>query len=176
MLELLQQRRSIRKFLDEPVDAATLDAIIKAALISPTSMSRQSVEVVAVTQPDILAALAACKRHSATPLLQAKAGLAVVADTAKIDVWVEDAAIAAFAMQLAIEAQGLGSVWIQMRNRRSAEGENSEVAVRRVLHLPDHYGVLCVLALGHKGETKPAYTEADMDFSRVHREHFSPHN
>lgn len=172
MLELMQQRRSIRKFTNQPVDADTLTRILKAALVSPTSMGRKSVEVVAVTDPSTLQALAACKKHSSGPLLSATLALAVVADTTKIDVWVEDAAIAAFAMQLVIESQGLGSVWIQMRNRRSAKDEDSEVAVRRVLALPDQYGVLCVLAAGHKGEVKPAYTEADMDFARVHRQRF----
>ena len=172
MLEFLKKRRSIRKFADQPVDEAVLNDIAKAVLVCPTSMNRKSTEVVVVTNPDTLKKLAECKLHSGKPLQEAQAALAVVADTAKIDVWVEDAAIAAFAMQLAIEAHGLGSVWIQMRCRRSQEGEPSEDAVRRVLRLPDRMGVLCVVALGHKGEEKPSYTEEDMDFSRLHREHY----
>ena len=172
MLNLLQRRRSIRKFTDHAVAPEAVEKILRAALFCPTSMGRQSVELVTVTQAGVIAQLMECKQHGSLPLQTATLAIVVVADSTKIDVWTEDAAIAAFAMQLQAEELGLGSTWVQMRRRLSVRGEDSEAAVRAVLGLPEHYGVLCVLAVGHKGEEKPAYTEADLKWERVHREKF----
>ena len=40
MLELLQHRRSIRTFTDEPVSQENIDSLLKAALLAPSSMGK----------------------------------------------------------------------------------------------------------------------------------------
>ena len=58
-----------------------------------------------------------------------------------------------------------------MRRRESVE-KDSEVAVREVLGIPDKYGVLSVISIGHKNEEKKAYDDSDLDFGKVHYEGF----
>ncbi len=172
MLELMKKRRSIRRYAETPVSEEDLHSILRAALLAPTSMGKKPVEYIIVRQPETLAALAACKAHSASFLAQASVGIVVLADAQLTDVWVEDASIAAIAMQLQAEHLGLGSTWIQMRLRQSKGGVNSEQGIKEILGIPEKYGVLCILALGAKGEEKPAYTDEQADFSKVHREGF----
>ena len=40
------------------------------------------------------------------------------------------------------------------------------------LGIPEQYGVLSVVAIGHKNEQKKPYTDADLDFTKVHYETF----
>ncbi|NLJ59159.1 MAG: hypothetical protein GX339_09990 [Tissierellia bacterium] len=61
----------------------------------------------------------------------------------------------------------LGTVWIQMRKRFS-QTDDSENAVRKVLNIPEKYGVLCILAIGYKNENRNPYSQNDIDKSRVH--------
>ncbi len=173
MLELMKTRRSIRRFTDVAVSAEAVQNMLHAALLAPTSMGKKPVELVVVKDKAMLAALAPCKAHSSAFLAEAALGIVVMADASLSDVWIEDASIAAIAIQLEAERLGLGSTWIQMRLRQSKEGVSSEQGIRALLDIPEKYGVLCILAIGHKAEQKKPYTEADAPMEKVHKEKFS---
>ncbi len=172
MLELMKKRRSIRRFSDAPVTQEQVQSLLRTALLAPTSMDKKPVELIVVRDTQKLAELALCKAHSAAFLATAPVGIVVLADTELSTVWVEDASIAAIALQLQAEHLGLGSTWIQMRLRQNKDGKDSEQAIREVLDIPKKYGVLCIIALGAKGEEKPAYTDAQADLSKVHTDVF----
>ncbi len=172
MLELMKKRRSIRRYSSEAVRPEQLQRMLHAALLAPTSMNKKPVECIVVDDKDMLQALAACKVHGASFLVKAALGIVVIADSELADVWIEDASIAAFAMQLEAEQQGLGSTWIQVRLRQNKEGVSSEQIVRELLDIPEKFGVVCILAVGHKDEEKAAYTEADADLNKVHTGRF----
>jgi nitroreductase len=108
-----------------------------------------------------------CKNFGTEGLNTASCAIAVIADGQKSDVWIEDASAAAILMQVEAESLGVGSVWIQIRNRQSGP-ESSEEEVRKVLHIPEKYCVLCVLAMGYKDEDKEPYEEENLDFSKIH--------
>ena len=171
MLELLKNRRSIRKFTDEPISREDLDSLLKAALLAPSGMGKKSTECVVVQDKAVIARLKTYKKHGTTPLETAPLALVIIGDKRKTDIWVEDAAIAATLIQLEVVKLGLGSTWIQLRLRESDSGP-SEEAFRKELDIPEGYGVLCAIAIGHKAEEKPAYTDADLDFSRIHTGRF----
>jgi len=166
MLEIMQNRRSIRRFTPEPVSGEHVRALLKAGLLAPSSMDKKPVRLVAVENPQWIAALAGCKNAGTSPLMTAPFAVVVSADSAVSDVWVEDASIAASFIQLEAEALGLGSTWIQMR-RRQCESGDSETAVRKLLGLPSQLGILCVIAIGHKDEKKDGYRDEQIDFGRV---------
>ena len=171
MLDLIKQRRSIRVFTAEPVSEADTHQLLTAALLGPTAKGRKPLEYVVVRNKQTIAALKACKAAGSlpdtTPLI-----IAILADTKVSDVWVEDASIAALLIHMQAEHMGLGCTWIQMRKRQSVAGGDSEAAVREVLGIPAQYGVLALMAIGHKGEHKTPYTDADADFGKVHTERF----
>ncbi len=171
MLELLKNRRSIRKFTDEPVSKEALGSLLKAALLAPSSMGKQPVECIVVQNKETIARLKTYKKHGTPPLETAPLAVVVIADSQKSDVWVEDASIVSILIQLEAEKLGLGSTWIQLRRREGDSGP-SEEAFRKELGIPEQYGVLSVIAIGHKNEQKPPHADGDLDFAKVHYEKF----
>lgn len=166
--KLLYRRRSTRRFLDRPVSREDLDAVVEAALLAPTGRSKRTCRFMTVRDRRTLHALSGVKEHGSALLAGASCCVVVLADDEQTDVWIEDASIATFAMQLMAEELGLGSCWVQIRNRfEDAQGRvRSEDAVRTVLGLSDGLRVLALVALGHKGEHKEPRTDEDLDASR----------
>lgn len=165
-LDLLMKRRTIRLFKDEKIDKETILKVIKAGLLAPSSKNKKPVEFIVVEDKDTLLKLENCKDKGGIGLETAPCAIVVVGDSSKSDVWIEDASIAATYMQLEAEQLALGSVWIQMRKRFNEIGD-SEDEVRKLLNIPENYGVLCIIALGYKDEVKKPYEEKDIDFSKV---------
>lgn len=171
MLELLKNRRSIRKFTDEKISKEDLDKILKVGLLAPSSMGKKPVEMIVIEDKETILKLETCKKHGTLPLKTAPLVIAVIADSELSDVWVEDASIVSILIQLEVEKLGLGSTWIQMRKRESME-KSSEEAVREVLDIPEKYGVLSLIAIGHKDEEKKPYDESDVNLGKVHHNKF----
>lgn len=171
MIELLSNRRSIRKFTTEAVSDEHLEKLLAAALLAPSSKDTRPVELVAVLDRAMIEALAACRDSGTMPLRTASLVLAVTADTNKADVWVENASIAATLVQLEAENLGLGSTWVQMRLRTNG-AKSAEDEVRKTLGIPQNYGVLCLLAIGHKDEEKQPRQLDAADWARTHKERF----
>ncbi|HBC30220.1 MAG TPA: NAD(P)H nitroreductase [Clostridiales bacterium] len=167
MLNLIMKRRSIRKFKDEKLTGEQIQELVNAGLLAPTSKNNKAVELIVVDDIDTILKLKDCRNMGTIGLQTAPCAIVVIGDSEKSDVWVEDASIAASYIQLRAEDIGLGSVWIQMRNRVS-ESDSSENEIRKLLNIPEKYGVLCILAIGYKNENKEAYTENDVEESRVH--------
>ncbi|GAG68481.1 unnamed protein product, partial [marine sediment metagenome] len=100
-LSLVQQRRSIRRYLDKPVASEKIDRLVEAALRSPSSRGFNPWEFVVVTDNGLLKKLSKAKPHGASFLKNAPLGIVVCADPEKCDVWIEDAAIASIILHLA---------------------------------------------------------------------------
>ncbi len=169
MIDLYKNRRSIRKFTNEPVSQEEKDKIIQAGLLAPSSMNKKPVELIVVDQREILDQLENCKNSGTAGLKTCPLAIVVTADASRSDVWVEDASIAATMMFIEVEKLGLGHVWIQLRNRTSGT-EDSEEAVRKVLNIPGHMGVLCILCIGHKDEIK--LPNENIDLEKAHHNAF----
>ena len=73
------------------------------------------------------------------------------ADPLASDVWIEDAAIASIMIQLQAEDLGLGSCWIQVRERFTSTGMPSGEYVYTLLDIPLQLQVVSIIAVGHKG-------------------------
>lgn len=167
-LELLKNRRSCRRFTDEPVDKEAVADIMRAALMSPSGHRINPWEFILVEDKDVLKALSVSKAAGAQLLEGAPMAIVVVADTTKSDVWIEDCSIATILMQLAAEEQGLGSCWVQIRLRIDAEGNPADENVKSLLGLPQHYAVLSILAVGHKERESRPFDEDKMQWEKVY--------
>lgn len=156
LLELLQKRRSIRKYTDEDIAEETLEKILQAGLLTPSSRAIYPVEFVVVRYKDKLEKLSQCKVGSAELLKGANAAVVVIGNTAKSDAWVEDCSIAMTLMQLEATEQGIGSCWVQCRGRRTPDGTSTEDYIRTLLGIPENFGVLAILSLGVPAEMPDA--------------------
>jgi nitroreductase len=170
---LLRRRRSIRKYTAKPVDKATQELLVEALLRAPTSRNGRSWHFVLVDDRTLLELLAQSKAQGSAFLKDASLGIVVTGDSSKTDVWVEDASIAAILVQLAAEEAGLGSCWIQIRNRPHDSETTAEHYVQKLLGLPDHLKVLAIVSLGYPDESKPGIPETELPFTQVSYNHFS---
>lgn len=167
MLDLLKQRRSIRKYKDKPIEKNKLERLLKSVLLAPSSMNRKPLEFIVIEEKETINKLSSCKTMGTLGLNTAPMAIAIIANTEVSDVWIEDASIAATILSLQAEALGLGSCWIQVRNRESENG-SSENKVKSILNIPDKFGVLALFSIGYKGESKNSYNESDLDCSKIH--------
>ncbi len=172
LTELMLSRRSCRKFTEEPVSAEAIKELKRVALCAPTSKNCHSAELVFVTNREVINALAHSKDAGASFLEHATLAVVVLGDENKTDVWVEDTSIAATFVQLKAEDLGLGSCWVQMRERGFDDGRKANDIIRKLINAPENMQVECVIGIGHKMATKDAYTDETLDWTRVHDEKF----
>lgn len=166
------KRRSIRKYKDIPIEKDKLDMIIKNALIAPSSRGRKPWQFIIVSDKHILEKLSSARMRSSTFIKDAAAAIIVLADYEKSDVWIEDASIAAYTIQLSSFYHGLGSCWVQIREREHSQSESAESYLKRILNIQEKFKVECIIALGYIDEEKNIYTDDDMDFSKIHYNYF----
>lgn len=143
--------------------------LLSTVLIAPSSRGFRPWQFVVVDDKNLLERLAEAKDKGSAFLKDAPLVMVILADPDVSDVWVEDCSIAAYTVQTCARELGLGTCWVQIRSRKDPEGRPSQETVREILQIPENLCVECVIALGYPGEEKKAYTEEDMDWSKVHK-------
>lgn len=166
--DLITERRSIRRYTSEPVDADDVRLILEAALMAPTSKSSRSWQFVCVDNPDILARLVDCKPGGTTPLKECPLAIVVTADPMLSDPWIEDASIAASYIQLQAADLGLGTCWVQVHGRQTADGTPSDEFVGSLLGMPESLPVLCIITIGHPAEERKPQNIEKLAWEKVH--------
>lgn len=167
-MDLIKQRRSMRKFTAEELTQDEVVALMKAALMAPTSKRSNAWQFIVVDDKDTLQSLAGCKAQASQFIADAPLAIVVTADPLGSDVWIEDASIASIYIQLQAEDLGLGSCWVQVRNRVTANGTPSDEYVREVLDIPLQLQVLSIIAIGHKGMERKPFNEEHLQWEKIH--------
>lgn len=173
MLELLRQRRSIRKFKSQPVEAEKIELLCEALLRSPTSRNFQPGQFVLVDDPKLLQQLATAKANGTAFFATAPLAIVVAADPQKSDVWIEDSSIAAFDAQLAAEELGLKSCWAQLRLRPHDDDISASEYVRQLVGLPEGLEVPMVIAVGYADQELAGHPRETLADEKIHRNKFS---
>jgi nitroreductase len=167
-ISLIQKRRSIRKFLEKPVEIEKIDLLMEAALRAPSSRGLNPWEFVVVTDQALLERLSRAKQHGSAFLRNAPLGIVVCADPDQCDVWVEDASIASVFIHLAAESLRLGSCWIQIRERMHDGKKSAQEYVAETLHIPAKMRVESIIAIGYPDEKKPPRGKDELLYEKVH--------
>lgn len=168
MIDLLRQRRSVRRFEDRPVEPDKIERLKEAALRSPTSRNFDPWEFIFVEDKKLLEQLSRSKPYGASFLKNAPLGIVVCADETKSDVWIEDCAIASILIQFAGLSLGLGSCWIQIRNRTHESGIAGDVYIAECLNLPETMRVLSIIAVGYPAEHPEPKPTEQLKSDRIH--------
>lgn len=166
--ELIKSRRSMRKFTGEELTQEQVVTLMKAALMAPTSKRSNAWQFVVVDDKETLRRLSACKAQASQFIADAALAVVVTADPLASDVWIEDASIASIYLQLQAEDMGLGSCWVQVRERFTASGIPSGDYVHDVLDLPLPLQVLSIIAIGHKGMERKPFDEEHLQWEKIH--------
>ena len=166
--DLIKTRRSMRKFTQEELTQEEVVTLMKAALMSPSSHRSNGWQFIVVDDKETLSKLSQCKEAGATLIADAPLAIVVMADPLTSDVWIEDASIASIMIQLQAEDLGLGSCWVQVRERYAADGTSANEVVHEILDIPLQLQVLSIIAVGHKGMERKPFNEDNLQWEKVH--------
>lgn len=154
---ILDHRRSTRKFLHRRVEHDKLQRIVDMALQAPSSRNSRSTRLLVVEQPELLEKIASMRDYGSAFISGAAAAILVMGDRRATDLWIDNCAITATVMQLAAVDEGLASCWVHVNGRprlvKEPDGEQAGDFLRTFLPIPEHYGILCAIALGYSDFT-----------------------
>ena len=163
--ELIEKRRSIRKFSERAVPREVVDRILHETLSAPSARNTRTTHLVVVDDPALVARMADMRDYGSAFMKGAPLAIVVLGDTTKSDLWRENAAIAATILQLACVGRGLASCWVHVhgrpRRQDAPEGEQAEAFLRELLPLPGQTRILCAVALGYSDFTPAPLPPAD---------------
>lgn len=172
--QLLVERRSIRRYKDEPIDPTVVKTILEAGLFSPTGKNSRAWHFVAVEDKAMLERLSQCKVSGALPVKNSALTVAICCDITATETWIEDASIAAAFMMLQARDLGVGSCWIEVNGRLSADGTPAEEVVQELLGLPEQIQPLCLISMGIPDEERKPQNVDKLLWERVHIGRFNP--
>lgn len=169
MLEVIKKRRSIRKYLDKPVEKEKIEEILKAVMFSPSAMHRRPWEFVVIEDKELKEQLS-----QATPwgdfAAKAPAIIIVLGDGKLSPRWLEDCSITGAYIYLEAENQGLGTCWNQIYESKTPSGQDSEKYVRKLLKIPASFRVLALFPIGYPAERKEEHKDKEFEKKKVHKE------
>jgi len=175
LFSALENRRSCRKFLDEPVKNETIENILKAAAWAPSPLNTQPWQFIVITsqgkKEEIFSEAERCCKWAVEAsgwkwlnsykvdfLKEAPVLIAVVGDPKKtgVDMFQEEGSVGyqlacAAAIQnmlLAAHALDLGSLWFTFFDKQE---------IRKILDIPDNKTPISLVCIG-KTESTPATT------------------
>lgn len=150
VLDVIQQRYSVRKYLDRPVEDDKLERVLEAARLAPSASNRQVWRFVVVRDPQVRKALAAAAGQpfvGEAPVVIA----GCAADTSRVmrcgvPCHLVDLAIALEHIALQAVAEGLGTCWI---------GAFDQEAAKAAIGAPDHVQIVELMPLGYPATEMP---------------------
>lgn len=149
--ENIMTRKSVRKFLDEPVPNDVLESVLKAGMAAPSAMNRQPWAIGVIDDKSILEKMS--EKLPYGRLETAPVAIVICGDLNKSpegeaqDFWVVDCSMMAENILLAAHAHGLGAVFTGAWPTK----ERGEI-VKEFLSIPDNYVVLGVIPMGYPAE------------------------
>lgn len=167
MIDILRNRRSIRKYTSQPLEQHKMDILKEAVLRSPSSKNINPWEFIFVTDPETIRKLKDCKPHGTIPLATAPLAVVTCADETKNDVWIEDCSIASILLQLTAQSLGLGSCWIQIRNRQHSETVSSENYIQQLAGIPQHFRILSIVTIGYSAAQREGKPYEELQFEKI---------
>lgn len=157
----LISRRSVRKYLDQPIPDEILNRILEAGTWAPSAMNRQSAIMVAVTDRALRDRLSAMNaaimgREGTDPFYGAPVVVVVLADR-RVPTYIYDGTLVMENLMLAAHAEGLGSCWIH-RAKEEFDSQTGKEILRQLGITGDYEGIgHCILGYsdGELPEGKP---------------------
>lgn len=144
ILEVIKSRRSIRDFLDQPVDDNMVEEILEAGRWAPSGLNNQPWRFVVIKDKGRAQSLAQCTKYGhiiqKAPLL-----IAVFLDTDVMYDYTKDTQACGAAIQnmlLATHGLGLGAVWLGEILKRKAD-------VGSILGAPESMELMALIAIGY---------------------------
>ena len=157
------ERRSIRKYTNQPVSDDDIEKILRAAMAAPSAGNQQPWEFIIIKDKKLLNDIT--KVHPYSQMLkEASVAIVVCADPDRerhSGFWVQDCAAATENMLLEAQHLGIGSVWLGVYPR-----ESRVKGIKELLNIPERIIPFSIVSLGYPAETKEPSDRYDN--SRIH--------
>ena len=146
IIEEIVHRRSIREYMEKPVEKEKLDRILEAGRLAPTARNQQDWRILIVTDPDVKNRLVDEASPRQAFLKQAPIILAACALNPEYimrcghPAYLIDLAIVLDHIALQAVREGLGTCWI---------GSFDEVRAKSVLKVPERVRIVELMSLGY---------------------------
>ena len=152
VMEAIEGRRSIRQYLDKPIEKEKMDKVIEAFRLAPSAGNNQTWQLLVVTDPAKKAKVREATISKREMVTQASAVLVAVSarkDTMSNGQAVDttDVCIALTMAMLEAWELGLGTCWM---------ANYTEPAMREALGLPETTSVVAIMPIGYAAENPPA--------------------
>ena len=162
-IDAILSRRSIRKFTIQPVPDQLIKELLEAAMSAPSAGNEQPWHFIVINDRQILDAIP--KYHPASQMVKEASVAILVCCDLQLDkhngLWVQDCAAATENLLIAVQAKGLGAVWLGVYPR-----EERVTGLRKLLGIPKHVIPFSLIPIGYPAEHKPRANRYDI--SRVH--------
>ena len=148
-MDIINNRRSVRKYKSVPIEAKKIDNMLRAAMQAPSAANQQPWEFLVIQEAEALKKLAEIGAHAA-PVENAAAAFVLLADETRIrfpEFWQQDMAAATQNLLLEAAEMGIGCVWTGC-----APDEDRMAFVRNLYDLPDEILPFCVIAAGYPAD------------------------
>ena len=150
--DVLQSRRSIRKYTEEPVSKEDIDLLMHAAMSGPSACNKTPWEFYVITDETVLEKLRNASRYSKiyAPLAIVVCGsLSRALPSQLAPYWIQDCSAATENILLAATDLGLGTVWCGIHPQKRAEER-----VREALGLTEKQIPLNIIYVGHPDQVQ----------------------
>jgi nitroreductase len=162
-MDAILSRRSIRKYTKQPVSDETIKELLEAAMSAPSAGNEQPWHFVVINEREILDEIP--KFHPYSRMLGHAPVAILVCGDKQLEkyegYWVQDCSAATQNILLAVQAKGLGAVWLGVYPI-----EDRVVGLRRLLNIPEHVTPFSLISIGYPAEQKPRSDRYDA--SRAH--------
>lgn len=153
VLRNIMSRTSVRKFKQQPVEDAKIEALLRAGMASPTSGDMQPWHFVVLKDKKDIEAYAASNKYHAEDIKKTPLFIFVCADTTRMaegqgrELWVQDLSAVSENILLAAHALGLGACWTTIYPiQKKVNG------ISRTLKLPGNLIPLNGIIIGYPDE------------------------
>jgi len=162
-LQAILSRRSIRNYDKKPISDDLVKSLLKAAMSAPSAGNEQPWHFIIIDDRSIVSKIASFHNH-AEMLKNASLAILVCGDI-NLDkhngMWIQDCSAATENILIAINAQGLGAVWLGIYPRKERVN-----GLTNLLKLPENIIPFSLISIGYPAEKKP---ESDRyNESRIH--------
>lgn len=169
--EIINNRRSVRKFKNEKIDHEKLEELLKYSLIGPSYGNSRPVQFIVVEDQDTLNTLSNIETFGTKYLADVPAVVVIFADRELSETWVEECSIAASYLQLLAQEEGFNTSWVNLKDGETKDGVQIQKFARDLFNLPANMSTLCMIPIGF-GDEK-ARKRVDFNASpKIHYEKF----
>jgi len=159
------ERRSIRKYTDEPVSDQDREKLLRAAMAAPSAGNQQPWEFIVIDNRETLNTMVGFHESGGYHMLgHTPLAIIVCGDLDRQlhkGYWIQDCSAATENILLAAQSLGLGAVWLGVYPREARVAK-----IKDLFKIPESTMPLCVISIGHPAETKKPSNRYDE--SRIH--------